>query len=540
MSEYLGWKAGIIPTNDDNLRYITSQVFALDERKRQEQAAQAAAEARRQGDLLDYMDKATSGALFETDPSKSADITGMLLGAKNGLLQEIKKNPDPVAFAQKVNQAVGGIAGLAKTYKSFGSALRDEAAKRAKLDPSIDWAAAVDVALSDAFDMRDKDGKVVGRKGLDQIDPSDPAGHLSRVIMNHKDKLLTANRYSTLRSHLATKDKKEAQFETEYDPNTLDVTKEGGKVKLSPYYVPKLNQRGGVIGTEVIKEPLKIDGKPIMGKDNAPVMVVPETVYNEFIVPGTGTAAAIEKEMEERFPGTDPNSLDAQVKRRIILTEKMDQFNDSDFVPIDESNKLKREKKKDDIAARRLQLSEQSNERQERKTNAILKRMEDGIESRDLWGESVQALEEAPVVIKKNILSGTWVGDAINNMVAKTQENKPLEKLPEAARDKIRTAVKSGYSKDHQDKISDDKIVVKLDKSKNVIKAYAPKNPSEEGSTLVLKGTFSPNDLNTGGGVNPSKAERQDALSEYGTGAPKPSSKGSKSKKKDDPLGLGL
>jgi hypothetical protein len=332
-----------------------------------------------------------------------------------------------------------------------------------------------------------------------------------------------------LRSHLSTKkaDAKEITVPTEYDENTFDVKKEGGKLKLSPYYVPKVNQRGGIVGTEVIKEPLKIDGKPIMGKDNTPVMVAPENIYNEFVVPGSGTAAAIEQEMEERFPGTDPNSLEAEVKRRLIFTEQMDKFNPSDFEPIDESGKLKSQKKKEDNAERRIQLAEAASARQDRKTNAILQNMQTGTQSRDLFGESVQVFDEPTATPKTNFLSGTWIGKAINSAIGKAQENKPLEKLPEAARDKIRDAVKSGYKKDDQDKISDDIIVVKYDRSKNVIKAYAPKNPSEGGSTLVLKGTFSPNDLNTGGGVNPSKAERQDALSEYGTGAPNPAGKAS-------------
>ena len=544
MSEYLGWKAGIIPTNDDNLRYITSQVIALDERRRQEQAAQQAAEARRQGELLDYMDKATSGAMFETDPSKSADITNLLLGAKGGLLQEIKKNPDPVAFAQKVNQAVGGIAGLAKTYKSFGSALRDEAAKRAKLDPSIDWAAAVDVALSDAFDMRDKTGKVVGRKPLNEIDPSDPAGHLSRVVMNHKGKLLAANRYSTLRCHLSTKkaDAKEITVPTEYDENTFDVKKEGGKLRLSPYYVPKVNQRGGIIGTEVIKEPLKIDGKPIMGKDNTPVMVAPENIYNEFVVPGSGTAAAIEQEMEERFPGTDPNSLEAEVKRRLIFTEQMDKFNPSDFEPIDESGKLKSQKKKEDNAERRIQLAEAASARQDRKTNAILQNMQTGTQSRDLFGEVVSVVkakqsETNPV---KRAIGNSGLARFIPGMslVAGTTS---LSELPAEAIAKVGGYLEKTYSKDDASKINSDDIKISFNESSGKIEVYGPEKPGDKKSSkLKRKLTLSPNDFNLGDGVNPSKAERQDALSEYGTGAPKQSSKGSKSKKKDDPLGLGL
>lgn len=336
--KYLGSYAGVLPTdNSAYLQHLHDQ-FVIQERQRQLDQQKAAEDAQKQqADLVKYigdtLDDANFGTGGENDPNINKRVQEMREKYFDMINKQKVSKPE---LALSMQRDVNGLAKLSARSKATHEKLKNDIAYITKNMPGINPVYVAEIAGKKAYKKQDEKGNWVD-KDWSEIDPTE--NYAFDVIRDHPELVYAGDQGV----QAALKDPKLRRTEvvSMYDDKSGNNLRRGGKLSYAYYARPKVDPKSGsLLGSEVISEPVKINGKavtekikdPVTGEfKEVPIMGLPEEFYRVLTAEPNGFTAAIETELIRKYPEVDRKSPAAETLRRKIALQKAEQYKDEEL-----------------------------------------------------------------------------------------------------------------------------------------------------------------------------------------------------------------
>ena len=423
--QYLGDQATVMPDNTAAFMHYSDQFAQLQQQKNLEKAKEAKLELERNGRIQTAIHTNISNANYlkndATNPLMSENMA--LFSAQAKVIDKTKGESAAMDFInQKAMDLGAGAERIAQTNKK----MTDDIAHYQSLHPTWDGRKAIELAATNAWFKKDKDGKLVHR-GLDEINPNDD--FLGNVRNGEHGADLYSNQASLAETNaMIDKEKIEDvnQDQTFNDDGSSKVLGYKGKVATrltDPAMVDGKMQ--AVLRNENYKLP---NTKPFfLDNSGKSVQVLPKQLFDQFYHGNDGFKAGVDKRVKEELAkpanidgkgemNFSPDSDYADMLRQKFSYEDLnDQVkNKYSINSVDDSDKEMRKVHAEKLADGRYALSLRHEAEQAKKTDALLAKANGGAMPINIESPLTKVARENSKILK--------VADAINpfNSVDKT------------------------------------------------------------------------------------------------------------------------